>query len=273
MISACLVIHGQDKLLLRCLESIKDIVDEIVMVHDGKASEQIKLLSRKYKAELYEKEFIGEAERHRPFSYVKAHGDWILQIDADEFLSDKLKAEIKNLAEVKDIGGYHFAWPYFDGKNYIKEGPFSKTMKAVLFRKQKMFMLGIAHEYPRSYGKVMQRPDLQLEHKPESDNYTFVVFKNKWVIWAKLQAQQILNIDQAPVFNITDINNNAVYKYYKDMIGSPIVNGIAESIKFILIYLSRGLLFSGRKSWLIAFLELKYLWLVRLEIRRLKNEK
>ena len=34
-ISACLVVHNEEKLIGRCLESIKNLVDEIIVVHDG----------------------------------------------------------------------------------------------------------------------------------------------------------------------------------------------------------------------------------------------
>ncbi len=273
MITACLVVHNQENLLERCLQSIRDVVDEIVMVHDGPASDSTRSLARKFSARLFENAYVGEAEWHRPFSYQQAKGDWILQIDADEFLSQKLAREIRMLTQSKNIDGYYFAWPYFDGKKYLQTGPFAKTLKAVLFRKSEMFMVGVVHEYPRSYGKVMQRRDLLLEHKPAADNFTEAAFREKWIKWAKIQAKQIYDIDQAPTYNIPDKSQNALIKYYRNLVKYPLLNAAVETVKFLIIYLIRGILFSGSKSWFIAFLEIKYLWWVRWEILKLKNEK
>lgn len=272
MISACLVIHNEEELLPRCLNSVKDTVDEIILVHDGECTDNSLNIANDFHCRIFIRDFIGEAEWHRPFSYNQAKGDWILQIDADEFLSEKLKTKLKKLTEAKNVDGYYFVWPYFDGINYIQKGPFAKTEKAALFRKSKMYLIGIAHEYPRSYGKIVHRQDLQLEHQPLVDNYTGQAFNNKWLRWAKLQAKQIVNVDVAPIFNISNRQVNPAFAYYKQMIKYPILNGIYETIKFLIIYFSRGLLFAGSKSWLIAYMELNYLWQVRLNLRRLKHE-
>lgn len=261
-ISACLVIRNEEKLLTRCLESIKNVVDEIIVVHDGPCCDTSLDIVKKYKAKTFMQSFIGVAEPHRPFSYQKATGDWILQIDADEYLSNRAKEEIPKLVKNKNIDAFSFSWPYMIGSEYISTGPFSKTLKSCLFRKNKMFLVGIAQEYPRTYGILQKRGDILLEHKPEYNNFTLQIFKQKWINWAILQAKQISNIEKALTFNIPNPSENNIFKYYLFMRQHPIRTGLTESIKFIGLYIMRGILWSGEKSIKIAFFELSYIWLV-----------
>lgn len=272
-ISACLVICNEEKLLPRCLESIKDVVDEIIVVHDGPCSDKSLEIVREFGAEVFVRKLVGEAEYHRPFSFKKAKGEWILQIDADEFLPEKTKRAIPKLIKAKDTDAYSFLWLYPEKGEYIEKGPFSKTLKPCLFRENKMFMIGISHEYPRTYGKLVKRPDLHLEHKTEYNNYTRKAYKDKWIKWARLQAEQICHIDKAPIYNIGQLKSNPVYIYYENMRKHPVISGMIESFKYLMIYLTRGILWSGWYSVKIAFFELRYIWLIRFYLLKLKHGK
>jgi len=269
-ISATLVIRNEEALLSRCLESVKSVADEIIVVHDGPCRDKSLEIAKKYQAKIFIQPYIGVAEPHRPFCFEKSAGDWILQIDADEYLSPKAQAEIPALIKNKNIDAYSFAWPYVaDGKQILR-GPFSKTLKSCLFRKSKLFMIGIAQEYPRTYGVLAKRNDILLAHEPEYNNFTYQIFKEKWLNWAKLQARQIANIEQAPTFNIPDRKSNNIYQNYLFIRKHPILTGIGETLKFIAIYLSRGILWAGWGSMKIAFFELAYMWSVRKYLEYLK---
>ena len=124
-ISACLVVHNEEKVIKRCLESLKGTVDEIIIVHDGKCKDESLIIARKYKARVFIRDFIGEAEYHRPFAFKKARGDWILHIDADESLNMKIKNAIPALVKSNKCDAYVFAWPYPDKGGFMKYGPFS----------------------------------------------------------------------------------------------------------------------------------------------------
>lgn len=269
-ISACLVIRNEEELLPRCLSSLTGVTDEIIIIHDGACSDKSLEIAKKYNALVFIKPFIGVAEPHRPFSYEKASGDWILQIDADEYLSDKAKKELPRIIENKNIDAYSLSWPYYTDGKYISIGPFSKTLKTVLLRKSKMYMLGIAQEYPRTYGYLEKRNDLLLEHKALYDNFTVKTFKEKWSLWADLQAKQIKDIEEAPVFNISKPLENKIFRHYLFMRRHPLLIGLSEAIKFICLYIIRGLLWSGWKSYQIAFFELSYIWLVKKNLELLK---
>lgn len=184
-ISACIVAHNEEKNIARCLGSIKDVVDEIIFIHDGECSDNTLEIAKKYTEKIHVLKYIGIAEHHRPDSYKLASGEWILQIDADEFLSDELKNEIKYLVENKDVDAYEFLWPIWDKKKYVtKKWPYKKCV----YRKEKLSFLGIPQYVADTDGKV-EKVNLLLEHRPDYYNYSFRIFKSKWLPWVKLQAK------------------------------------------------------------------------------------
>lgn len=183
-ISACLVVHNEEVHIERCLESIKGVVDEIIVIHDGECVDKTLDICRRYTDKIFTVKFAGIAEPHRPLSYAEASGDWILQIDADEYLSQGLKDELKNLAADDGADAYELLWPIWNGEKYITE---SWPRKRCLFRKNKLSFLGIP-QYVAEINGAIKKIDLILEHRPDYNNYSLAVFKSKWLKWAKLQA-------------------------------------------------------------------------------------
>lgn len=184
-ISACLVVYNEETTIRRCLASLKGVVDEIIIIHDGECQDKTLAICREFTDKIFIRNHIGVAEPHRPFSFEQAAGDWILQIDADEFLSEELKNEIKNLIAKKNISAYEFLWKLWDGKKYISR---NWPHKRCLFKKSKLSYLGIPNFVAEISGKI-KISNLQLEHRPMYNNYAFSVIKNKWKRWAKLQAE------------------------------------------------------------------------------------
>ncbi len=187
-ISACLVVRNEEQLIVRCLDSLKEAVDEIIVVHDGPCQDQTLAVAAKYGARVFTRQLIGEAEPHRPFSFAQASGDWILQIDADEYLSLELQKNLRILAENKAAAAYEFIWPLWDGKNI--RGSLWPS-KRCFFRRDKLSFLGLPHFVAEISGPVISSP-LVLGHEPKYDNYQWSVFKSKWLPWAKIQAQYYL---------------------------------------------------------------------------------
>jgi glycosyltransferase involved in cell wall biosynthesis len=253
-----LVIHNEEKLLPRCLESIKDVVDEIIVAHDGPCKDKSLEIARNYGAKVFECPFVGVAEPHRPFTYREAKGDWIFQIDADETLSLKAREKLRSLVDDSKVDGYAFWWPYFDGEECFLRGPFSREFKHCLYRKSSLFFLGLPQEYPRTYGLVKKLPGVLLEHRPSYNNFTPDRFRNKWLKWADLQAKQICRLEECSHYNIRVLSENFVCKEYEYIRKHPWLSMFKKELKLVYLYLSRGLLFVGPKSWFVALLTMLY---------------
>ena len=186
-ISACLVVYNEEKLIGRCLDNIRDIVDEIIVVHDGKCSDKTLQIAKKYGAKTFIRKHIGEAEPHRNFSFAQAMNEWILQIDADEYLSSALKKQIQYLVQDVSISGYAFKWDTYCAKNkHIYD------YKLCLFQKNKIASFrGIPHEAVKLNGMI-KKLNLELVHKPKTQYQTWSSFKRK-LKWAHIQAGFLVN--------------------------------------------------------------------------------
>lgn len=187
-ISACIVLFNEEEKIRRCLESLVGLVDEIVIIHDGRCNDRTLDIAGEYTKRIYILEHIGEAEPHRPFSFKTAKYEWILQIDADEFLSEELRGNLRKLVNDDSVSAYELLWPIWDGKKYLtKQWP----RKRCLFKKEKVSFLGIPHYVVNVSGKIL-KCNFILEHRPDYNNLAWSVFSKKWIDWSKIQARVYL---------------------------------------------------------------------------------
>jgi len=110
-ISLCMIVINEEKHLETCLNGVKNIVSEIIIVDTG-STDQTKEIANKFKAKVYDFKWNDDFSAARNFCLQKATKDWILVLDADETISNKDLMKIKKLTENseenKDIMGYSF---------------------------------------------------------------------------------------------------------------------------------------------------------------------
>jgi tetratricopeptide (TPR) repeat protein len=82
-VSACMIVKNEEEQLPRCLESIRDWVDEIIIVDTGSTDRTV-AIAQAYGARLFHQPWEGDFSKHRNYSLDQAAGDWVFIIDADE---------------------------------------------------------------------------------------------------------------------------------------------------------------------------------------------
>jgi GT2 family glycosyltransferase/tetratricopeptide (TPR) repeat protein len=85
MLSACLIVKDEEVMLPACLESLRDVVDEIV-VYDTGSSDGTLEIAREAGAKVVEGEWVDSFATARNAALGLASGEWVLSIDADERL-------------------------------------------------------------------------------------------------------------------------------------------------------------------------------------------
>lgn len=100
-VSACMIVRDEEDVLGGCLESIHDVVDEMIVVDTGSQDNTVEI-AEEYGAEVYEYEWEGHFGEARNYSFDQATEDWILYIDADERLSPKFRQNIDELLEAEN---------------------------------------------------------------------------------------------------------------------------------------------------------------------------
>jgi len=106
-ISAVVITKNEEEKIERCLKGLS-FCDEVVVIDDCSTDKTIEL-AKKYKAQVFEREMVGDFSQQRNFGMEKCSGDWIVFVDADEEVSDELREEIveKLLKVSEDVSGYN----------------------------------------------------------------------------------------------------------------------------------------------------------------------
>lgn len=97
-VSLCMIVRNEEKILDRCLGTVADLVDEIVIVDTG-STDATKELARKYTEKIYDFQWIDDFSAARNFAFSKARMDYIYSADADEVLSEENRERFRQLKE------------------------------------------------------------------------------------------------------------------------------------------------------------------------------
>lgn len=180
-ISAYLVVYNEEPVIERCLKSIRDIVDEIIVVHDGECGDKTLEIAQKYGARIFVEPHIGIAEPHRSMALKEATGEWILQVDADEFLDEAGRVAVRGLVSDPHVDGYYFNWELWDGAQPVH---FPGLQKLVLFKKSAASFQGVPQTEVAIQG-VKKKVDVVLHHQPVQENISWRNANRKRVYWLK----------------------------------------------------------------------------------------
>jgi glycosyltransferase involved in cell wall biosynthesis len=112
-LSVCMIVKNEQDCLGNCLESIKDIASEIIIVDTGSTDETIKV-AKQYGAKIFHFSWNNDFSAARNFSLEKATQPWTLVLDADEIVSSKDLEELKRILQGPKIA-YGFTT-----RNYVK---------------------------------------------------------------------------------------------------------------------------------------------------------
>lgn len=84
-LSLCMIVRDEQEMLGRCLEAVREAVDEMVIVDTGSTDATIEI-ARSFGARVIEREWTGSFGEARNVAFDAATGDWTLVLDADEIL-------------------------------------------------------------------------------------------------------------------------------------------------------------------------------------------
>ena len=95
-ISLCMIVKNEEKTLGRCLDSIHDIVDEIIIVDTG-SEDNTKAIALKYTKDVYDFKWTEDFSAARNYAFSKATKEYIMWLDADDVLFDTDREKLINL--------------------------------------------------------------------------------------------------------------------------------------------------------------------------------
>lgn len=96
VISLCMIVRDEAKRIARCFDSVRGLVDEIIVIDTGSCDET-PAIAKSYGAAVESMSWRDDFAWARNESLKRARGEWILILDGDECLNPKDHAKIRNL--------------------------------------------------------------------------------------------------------------------------------------------------------------------------------
>lgn len=100
-LSVVLATKNEEKNIGSCLKSVKDIADEII-IYDEESNDKTCEIARKHGAKVFSVKHEAIFHKTKQKALEAATHDWILQLDADEIVGNKLAKEIKKVIKMPD---------------------------------------------------------------------------------------------------------------------------------------------------------------------------
>ncbi|MBU4129057.1 glycosyltransferase family 2 protein [bacterium] len=150
-LSVIIITKNEEENIRDCLKSVK-WADEIVIV-DSFSHDRTVEIAKEYTDKILQQEWMGYG-RQKNLALEKATGEWVLNIDADERVTQELAREIKEAIQEKQYDGYYIPnKAYFLGK-WMRHSGWYPDYHLRLFKKGKgRFNERMVHEAVQAEGK------------------------------------------------------------------------------------------------------------------------
>lgn len=168
-VSLCMIVKNEEKILARCLDSVADLVDEIIIVDTGSVDDT-KRIATQYTDKIYDFTWIGDFSAARNFAFSKAEMEYIYSADADEVLDENNRWAFRQLKETLlpeiDIVQMYYTNQLAYGTIYN----FDKELRPKLFKRLRTFRWqGAIHEQV-GLEPVIYDSDIEICHMPQSNH-------------------------------------------------------------------------------------------------------
>ncbi|MEY4604021.1 MAG: hypothetical protein RIT43_1313 [Bacteroidota bacterium] len=103
-LSVVIITFNEERNIRRCLDTVKDIADEIIVV-DSFSKDLTQAICNEFNVRFIQNPFEGHIQQ-KNYAIDQASNEWILSLDADEALTDELKQSILQIKRDPQFLGY-----------------------------------------------------------------------------------------------------------------------------------------------------------------------
>lgn len=176
-----MIVKNEERILKRCLDSIRDIMDEIIIVDTG-STDRTKEIAKKYTDKVYDYEWKDDFSKARNFSFSKATMEYIYVADADEVMDEENKERFLQLKRVL-LPEIDIVQMYYSNQlQFNTTYNFDKEYRPKLYKRIREFRwYDPIHESVR-IDPVVFDSDISIRHMPEGNHgpRDFSIFQKIW---------------------------------------------------------------------------------------------
>ena len=205
-LSVVIITLNEEKNIRRCLESVRAIADEIVIV-DSCSTDKTQEIVSTFNVTFITQPFLGYIEQ-KNFALSKTSNDFVLSLDADEALDEKLQLMIKQEMLQPKADAYEMSrMTHYCGK-WIRHGAWYPDRKIRMFNKSKAkwgginphdkIELSINAKQHSLEGDILHYTYYSLtEHIQQADNFTRILAED---LFKRGKRTNIIRIITKPKF-------------------------------------------------------------------------
>jgi glycosyltransferase involved in cell wall biosynthesis len=160
-----MIVKNEEKTIERCLNSVSNIADEIVIIDTG-STDRTKELCKKYTDNVYDFKWINDFSAARNYSYSLASMDYILWLDADDILMPEDNRKLSALKETMDENIDVVMMKYATAMDSKGDVIFSYYRERLTKRNNNYTWQEPVHEHLLTFGNIMNSDVLITHAKP-----------------------------------------------------------------------------------------------------------
>lgn len=161
-ISLCMIVRDEEEVLGRCLESVKELVDEIIIADTG-SEDRTKEIASQYTDRLYDFKWTGDFSAARNFAFSKASKDYIMWLDADDVIPPDERNRFIDLKKTISGDTDVVMMPYAVSFDEAGRSTFIYYRERIVRNGAGYHFQGRVHEVIQPSGKIVYS-DIRVEH-------------------------------------------------------------------------------------------------------------
>lgn len=165
-ISLCMIVKNEERILARCLDSVADLVDEVIIVDTG-STDATKEIALRYTDKIYDFVWTDDFSAARNFAFSRATREYIYSADADEVLSPENRERFRAMKEALLPEVEIVQMKYGNQLEHGAVYNYDEEYRPKLFKRQRSFVwVDPIHETVRLEPVVFDS-DIVITHLPE----------------------------------------------------------------------------------------------------------
>lgn len=238
MISVVVITKNEEDMIRACLESVKQVADEIIVYDNGSTDKTLEI-AKNYTEKTFQ--FNGlDFSALRNEAMEKTSGEWVLYVDADERILKPLAEEIKVLVKDSSKSAYAISRKNIIFGQEVNYGPYKKDWVIRLLKKSDFeTFIGKVHEYPKFKSNLgyTKNSFLHLTHRGVDH------FILKSLEWSKVDAKLRLESGHPKMSGwrflrifITEVFNQGIIRrgFFGGTVG--VMDSILQAFSFYITY-------------------------------------
>lgn len=247
-LSVVIITFNEERNIGRCLESIREIADDIVIV-DSFSTDQTETICKKYPVNFVQRAWEGYSAT-KNFANGLAKHDWILSLDADEALSDELKESILVMKKGSVLQTCSFNRLTNYCGSWIRHCGWYPDVKLRIFDRRITFWKGDIHE------ELVSNKPVDITHlKGDCLHYSYYGIEEHYK-----QAEKFSTLSAANMFG-------------KGKRSSAIQANLRAAAKFLRNYIFKLGFLDGRKGYVVCRITAYETWQKYHKLAILSKEK